>query len=1223
MSGSGTAYLERSRNGLIIFDGATGTNLQLAGLDASDFGGQSLEGCNEALSLYRPEAIASIHQSFFEAGSDVVETNTFGANEIVLSEYSIEDKTREINLASARIAREAAASMSTADRYRYVAGSMGPGTKSPTLGQVRYRALRDMYQSQAEALLEGGVDLLLIETVYDILQAKAAINGAKRAMVALRTRVPLQVQVTIETTGRMLAGTEISAALTSLEALKPDVIGMNCATGPAEMGEPLRYLSQHCTVPISVQPNAGLPSIKDGHMHYDLTPEQLASYHARFIRELGVSIVGGCCGTTPDHIRAVVAACKTMEPARRKITVEPGAASLYSHVPFRQEVSYLSVGERTNANGSKKFREAMIAGEWDAVTSMAREQITNGAHVIDVCVDYTGRDGELDMEQAISRLATQSTAPIMVDTTEGHVAETALQWLGGKAILNSVNLEDGDGPGTRLDQFLTLAREYGAAVVATCIDSSGQARDAAWKLRAAMDIAAIARDHYGLLLSDILVDPLTMPISTGMEESRRDGLETIEAIRRIKAELPEVSTIIGLSNISFGLNPACRQALNSVFLDECIRAGLDSAIAHAGNILPLSRIDDDIKAVCLDLIYDRRSVGYDPLAKLIQLFEGATSGPGPKEDRSGWPVGERLKRRIIEGDKDGIEAELEEAISDGVSPLDIINNHLLPGMKEVGELFGAGQMQLPFVLQSAETMKLAVSYLEPRLPQTGESGKGKIVLATVKGDVHDIGKNLVDIILSNNGYEVVNLGTKVSISEMVDAYLQHDANAIGMSGLLVKSTLVMRDNLEELNQRTLHHIPVILGGAALTRTYVEADLRKLYQGRVFYGKDAFEGLRVMDALSEMHRSVLAGEGNIDADFGTLVSTRRMPQRKSAQLGSSEDREGGNAESAGVDSGRGESRAKPATEVAAEGVTDGVAEGVAEDTAAANGTVRNVTDSNVQGGAAYRSPEVVADNPVFEPPFIGSRIATGIPLDDFMPYLNKTSLYRNQWGFRPEKGEDDQQFKKRVDAVLREELQKIRAKDILIPQAAWGYFPANSDGNDLIIYEDQARRRELVRFTFPRQQKPPYLCIADFFRSLVSEDMDYAAFQLVTMGSLVSEEAAALFAENRYNDYVRLHGLGVECAEALAELWHRRIREEWGFASEDGPSLAGLFRQQYRGGRYSWGYPACPNLEDNAKAVSLLGGENIGVTMSESDQLHPEQTTVAIVCHHPRAKYFIA
>ncbi len=1189
---NGAAYMDAARNGLVIFDGATGTSLQAAGLNASDFGGQSLEGCNETLSLYRPEAVASVHRSFFEAGSDVVETNTFGANEIVLSEYSIENRAREINIASARIAVEVAQAMASDDRRRYVAGSMGPGTKSPTLGQVRYKVLRDIYQSQAEALIEGGVDLLLVETVYDILQAKAAINGAKRAMVALGIRVPLQVQVTIETTGRMLAGTEISAALTSLEALRPDVIGMNCATGPAEMGESLRYLSRNCTVPIAVQPNAGLPSIKDGHMHYDLTPEQLSRYHARFIQELGVSIVGGCCGTTPDHIRAVVKTCRTMQPARRQVVTEAGVASLYSHVPFHQDVSYLSVGERTNANGSKKFRDAMIAGAWDTVTSMAREQITNGAHVLDVCVDYTGRDGSLDMEEVISRFATQSTVPIMVDTTEGDVAETALQWLGGKAILNSVNLEDGDGPGTRFDRFLTLAREYGSAVVATCIDSRGQARNAAWKLQAATDIATTARDRYGIHLSDILVDPLTMPVSTGMEESRRDGLETVEAIRLIKEELPEVSTIIGLSNISFGLNPACRQVLNSVFLEECIQAGLDSAIVHAGNILPLSRIDDRARELCLDLIYDRRHAGYDPLAELIQLFEGTTSGASQKEDRSGWPVGERLKLRIVEGDKEGLEEELEEAVSKGIAPLAIINDHLLSGMKEVGDLFGKGEMQLPFVLQSAETMKLAVSHLEPRLPKADQSGKGKIVLATVKGDVHDIGKNLVDIILSNNGYEVINLGTKVSISEMVDAYLQHNADAIGMSGLLVKSTLIMRDNLEELNQRSLHHIPVILGGAALTRTYVEADLRKTYQGRVFYGKDAFEGLRVMDALSELHRRAAAGNDDGDTDFGRKVSTRRTARGKNARTG---DPVAGGEETSDHVAGN-----HP---------------GSRPDEQSSNDTVRII--------AVERSPEVVTDNTVFEPPFIGSRIATGIPLDNFIPYLNKTSLYRNQWGFRPEKGEDDQQFKQRVDAVLREELQKLRAKDILMPQVAWGYFPANSDGDNLLIYDGRDRQRELVRFSFPRQQKPPYLCIADFFRSVDSREMDYAAFQLVTMGSLVSEETAALFAENRYNDYVRLHGLGVELAEALAELWHKRIREEWGFAEEDGPSLAGLFRQQYRGGRYSWGYPACPALEDNAKALALLDSEKIGVSMSESDQLHPEQTTVAIVCHHPRAKYFIA
>ncbi len=1164
MAESGSTYMESARNSLIIYDGAMGTNLQLANLRTSDFGGQQLEGCNEALSLYHPEAVANIHRGFLEVGVDVIETNTFGANEIVLSEYSIESKSAEINITSAQIAREVADNASGDGRYRYVAGSMGPTTKSPTLGQVRYAVLRDLYQSQAEALIEGGVDLILIETVYDILQAKAAINGTKRAMVMAGKRLPIQVQVTIESTGRMLAGTEISAALNSLEAIRPDVIGMNCATGPEEMGEHLRYLSQHSTVPISVQPNAGLPSIVNGKMHYDLTPQQLASHHLYFVQKLGVSIIGGCCGTTFDHLAEVVQTCRNIRPTTRHPIVEPGVSSLYSHTAFRQDTSFLSVGERTNANGSKKFREAMVDSNWDAITTMASDQISNGAHVIDVCVDYTGRDGNIDMEQVISRLATQCTVPMMVDTTEADVARTALEWLGGKAILNSVNLEDGDGPDTRLDKFLNLSREYGTAIVATCIDTKGQARTAEWKLDAAEQIILLAKDRYGINPSDIMIDPLTMPISTGMEESYRDGLETINAIKLIKERIPEASTIIGLSNISFGLNPASRQVLNSIFLDECLKAGLDAAIVHAGNILPLSRIDSDVQRVCLDLIYNRRSDDYDPLATLIQLFENVSANSTQKEDRSGWTTTELLRTRIIEGEKDGIENDLEKAIAEGLEPLEIINDHLLSGMKEVGDLFGAGKMQLPFVLQSAETMKRAVSYLEPKMPHTGESGKGKIVLATVKGDVHDIGKNLVDIILSNNGYKVVNLGTKVSASEMINAYNEHNADAIGMSGLLVKSTLVMRDNLEELNSRGLEHIPVILGGAALTRTYVESDLRKVYKGRVFYGKDAFEGLHVMDKLASLRDGNEKDE--VDDDFGRKISTKRMPTRKS--------------------------------------------------------TLEASTERNESPIAANMS-NVSRDERVFKPPFIGTMIAKGIPLDDFIPYLNKTSLYRNQWGFRPENGENDQEFKKRIDTILREEIQKVRLKDILLPQAAWGYFPVNSEHNELIIYSDESRNEELTRFEFPRQQREPYLCIADFFRSTDSGELDYAAFQLVTMGSVVSEETAELFANGSYNDYVRLHGIGVELTEALAELWHKRIRDEWGFGDEDGPTLTGLFKQQYRGGRYSWGYPACPNLQDNAKAVSLLGGDKIGVSISESDQLHPEQTTVAIVCHHPQAKYFIA
>ncbi len=1205
MDPGGQSYLDAVRSRVVVFDGAMGTNLQLLGLGAEDFGGAALEGCNEALVLSSPEVVAGIHRSFLEVGCDVVETDAFGATRIVLAEYDLADRVGEVNLAAARIARAEADRASTPDRPRFVAGNMGPTTKFPTLGQIPYAEMRDAYEEQAAALLEGGVDLILIETVFDLLQAKAALNGAKRAMVGAGRRVPLQVQVTIETTGRMLPGTEIGAALTALEAMRPDVIGMNCATGPAEMGEAVRHLSRHSRLPIAIQPNAGLPSVVDGQMHYDLTPAELAAHQERFVSELGVSIVGGCCGTTPEHLAAVVERCGSLTPAPRSPLQEPGAASIYSQVPFRQETSFLVVGERTNANGSKAFREAMLGADWDTTVALAREQVKEGAHLIDLCVDYTGADGVADMEEVASRFATQSSAPLMVDSTEAPVAETALRWLGGRPVLNSVNLEEGDAPGTRLDSFLTLAREYGAAVVCTCIDTDGQARTADWKLRAARAIHDLAVDRYGLEPSDLLFDPLALPLSTGMEESRRDGIETIGGIRRIKQELPGVFTIIGLSNVSFGLTPAARHVLNSVFLHECVEAGLDAAIVHPGRIMPLARIDERVRQICLDLVYDRRRPGYDPLAELLQAFEGVSASARQAEDHSSWPIDRRLAARIVDGDRNGLEADLEEALAAGHSPLGIVNDMLLEGMKTVGELFASGDMQLPFVLQSAETMKAAVAYLEPRMERADQGGKGKVVLATVKGDVHDIGKNLVDIILSNNGYEVVNLGIKVGISEMLAAAEEHRADALGMSGLLVKSTLVMRENLQEMNQRGLSHLPVLLGGAALTRTYVERDLRQVYQGRLFYGKDAFEGLRVMERLME-----LKSTGADDPDFGRRLSERRLPPRRSE------------AAAAEREAASERTREPAAGSDAADGMAGAAEPGPAGTVSAAPGEPAGEPAVS-PGGRPRRAPGVAADNPVFVPPFVGTRVAKGIPLDEIAEYLNLTALFRNQWGYRPAKGEGDPEFKERISAELRAWLDRVKAEDLLVPQVAWGYFAVGAEGDDLVVFRDDSRTEERTRFTFPRQSRDPWLCIADFFRPVDSGEGDYAAITLVTMGPRVSEETARLFGQNRYTDYLHLHGLGVEMTEALAEYWHRRVREEWGFADQDGPTLTGLFRQQYRGGRYSWGYPACPDLEDNAKAVELVAGGRIGVTVSEGFQLHPEQTTVALVCHHPQAKYFVA
>ncbi|MEI7623106.1 MAG: methionine synthase [Actinomycetes bacterium] len=1160
-----TTFLEAIHERVVIFDGGMGTCIQTSGVTADDFGGPDLEGCNELLVVTRPDVIADVHARYLEVGCDVIETDTFGAFAIPLGEYDIADRVHELNLAAARLARGVANDYSTPDRPRWVAGSIGPGTRFPSLGQIRYAELRDNYEAQSRALIEGGVDLLIIETMFDLLTVKAAMNGARRAMRAEGRELPLQVQVTMELTGRMLPGTEIAAALAAIDPLHPDVIGINCATGPVEMGEHLRHLAAHARMPISCIPNAGLPSVVDGHMHYDLSPEGLAEHHERFVTELGVNIIGGCCGTTPEHLAAVVDRCRDLTPARRTPIHEAGATSIYSLVPFEQDTSFMIIGERTNANGSKKFRDALLDADLDTCVQMAKDQVREGAHVLDVCVDYVGRDGTDDMDELAKLLATQSSVPLVLDSTEPEVMEAGLAWLGGRAILNSANLEDGEAEGSRLDRVMKLAAEYGAAVICLLIDEEGQARDIEWKLRIAHRIHDLAVNRYGLESTDLIFDALTFPLSTGDDDLRGDAIATIEAIRRIKAELPGVNTTLGVSNVSFGLKPAARHVLNSVFLAECVNAGLDSAIVHAARIMPLNKIPEEQRQVSLDLIYDRRSEGYDPLAKLLDIFADVRATEVVREDRSDWTIERILSQRIIDGEREGLEADLDRARADGLEPLFIINDVLLAGMKVVGDLFATGEMQLPFVLQSAETMKTAVAHLEQFMEKADDGGKGRIVLATVRGDVHDIGKNLVDIILTNNGYEVLNLGIKISIAEMIEKALEVNADAIGMSGLLVKSTLIMRDNLEELNARNLSNIPVLLGGAALTRSYVERDLRGVYEGRLFYGKDAFEGLRVMDRLGNIKR----GTEPDDIDWGRVPSESTVPARSGTKV------------------------ITPAEEL------------------------------------PMRSPAVAADNEVFTPPFLGTKVIKGIAIDDIAAYINETALFRNQWQFRPETTdgvtETDEEFKNRIRPILRSQLAEAKAADMLVPQIVYGYFAVNGDGDDLVVWTDATRAEELTRFHYPRQQADPFMCIADFFRPVESGEVDYAAFHIVTMGQRVSDVAAKLFEENRYQEYLLVHGLGVEMAEALAEYWHRRMREDWGFANDDGPSLAGLFRQQYRGGRYSWGYPACPDLEDNERVAKILNAGRIGIEVNEDTgfQYQPEQTTSALICHHPQAKYFVA
>ncbi|WP_328943331.1 methionine synthase [Streptomyces sp. NBC_00250] len=1138
---------------VVVADGAMGTMLQAADPTMDDF--QNLEGCNEILNLTRPDIVASVHDAYFSVGVDCVETNTFGANLAALAEYGIENQVYELSEAGARIARAAADAHTAADgRPRWVLGSMGPGTKLPTLGHVTYEPLREAFQQNAEGLIRGGADALLIETSQDLLQTKAAVIGARRALDWVGVDLPVIVQVTVETTGTMLLGSEIGAALTALEPLGIDMIGLNCATGPAEMAEHLRHLSRHARVPISVMPNAGLPVLTSDGAHYPLSPAELADAQEAFVREYGPALVGGCCGTTPEHLREIVDRVRGAAVLDRRPEPEPGASSLYSHVPFRQDTAYMAIGERTNANGSKKFREAMLDGRWDDCVEMARDQIREGAHMLDLCVDYVGRDGTADMAELAGRFATASTLPIVLDSTEIGVLRAGLEKLGGRAVVNSVNYEDGDGPESRFAQVTALAKEHGAALMALTIDEQGQARSVAHKVAIAERLIEDLTGNWGIRESDILIDTLTFTICTGQEESRRDGIHTIEAIRELKRLHPDVQTTLGLSNISFGLNPAARIVLNSVFLDECVKAGLDSAIVHASKILPIARLEPEQVEVALDLIHDRRREGYDPLQRFLEMFEGATAKSlkaGKTEELLALPLDERLKRRIIDGEKNGLEADLDEALA-GRPALEIVNEILLDGMKTVGELFGSGRMQLPFVLQSAEVMKTAVAFLEPHMEKTDADGKGTIVLATVRGDVHDIGKNLVDIILSNNGYNVVNIGIKQPVSAILEAAEEHRADVIGMSGLLVKSTVIMKENLQELNGRGLAgRFPVILGGAALTRAYVEQDLHELYEGEVRYARDAFEGLRLMDALMGVKRGV-------PGVVLPPLKQRRVPKRETPLLAS------------------------------------------------------DVRESEPAGRS-----DVAADNPVPEPPFLGTRVVKGIQLAEYASWLDETALFKGQWGLK-----DTETIETEGRPRLRAWLDRLQTDHLLEAAVVHGWFPCVSKGDDLIVLDEDGGER--TRFSFPRQQRGRRLCLADFHRSEDSGEIDAVAMQVVTVGSRIGEETAKLFAADAYRDYLELHGLSVQLAEALAEYWHARVRAEWGIAGSSEPaSLDGMLRTEYQGCRYSLGYPACPDLEDRAKIAALLRPERIGVELSEEYQLHPEQSTDAIVVHHPEASYFNA
>jgi 5-methyltetrahydrofolate--homocysteine methyltransferase len=1165
-------FLDTLKDRIIVFDGAMGTNLQVQNLTLDDFGGLRFEGCNENLLVTRPDAVEKVHAGFLEVGCDVVETNSFNGTPVDFAEYDIGDKAYDMNVLAARLAKRVASDFSTPEKPRWVAGSMGPGRKLPTLGHITFVELRDAYKVQAAGLLDGGADLLVVETCQDLLQTKAALAAIFSHFAETKRRVPVIAQVTIELFGTMLNGTEISAALTALAPYPIDLIGMNCGTGPRHMTESIRYLCENAPLPVSVLPNAGLPSVVEGKMHYDETPESFTAQLVHFATDFGVNIVGGCCGTTPAHLKLAVEAMQGLAPKPRNPKLVPAASSIYMQQPYVQDSSFLIIGERVNASGSKKMRDLLNVEDWDGLVALGKEQEREGAHILDVNVDFVGRDGEKDMHELAARLATNVKIPMMFDSTEWQKMEAGLQHAGGKSILNSTNYEDGV---PRFLKVIDLAKEYGSSVVIGTIDEEGMARSAEKKFEIAKRAYEQATSEAGLPASDIFFDTLALPISTGIEEDRRNALETIEAIRRIKQELPGAFTLLGVSNVSFGLNPASRVVLNSVFLHEAVEAGLDSAIVNASKIEPLNRIGERELAVARELIYDQRKFEgdvcvYDPLTEFTKLFEGVKAKSAKKESK-GETVEERLKNHIIDGEKIGLEAELNTAL-EKYSALEIINNILLDGMKVVGDLFGSGQMQLPFVLQSAEAMKSAVRFLEPFIEKKGgATAKGKMVLATVKGDVHDIGKNLVDIILTNNGYKVFNLGIKQTIDSILDAYQEHEADAIGMSGLLVKSTLIMKENLELMNERGIK-VPVVLGGAALTRRYVEDDLKSIYHGSLFYARDAFAGLHTMDKL------------------------------------------------VGIDTNGKETATDTSAAEPAEDVEDLIGEeaklGIRKP-ARPRGSIKTSADTTHTTRSSVSSEVAIP-----KAPFFGSRVVEDVSLDDVFSFVNETALFKGQWQFKQGRtSADDYQelVRSKVRPIYEELKERSKRESLLVPKVVYGYFPCQSEGNDLIVFDESNEER--VRFTFPRQPSGKNLCLADFFASRESGKMDVVAFHLVTVGRRASEYAHELFKSDNYADYLYFHGLSVESAEALAELWHKRIREELGIAGSDAKELTKLFHQQYQGSRYSFGYPACPRLEDQEKLFTLIDPSRIDVSLTEEFQLEPEQSTSAIIVHHPEAKYF--
>lgn len=1170
------AHLHSPDRPVIVFDGAMGTNLQSQNLTAEDFGGAEYEGCNEYLVHTKPEAVAKVHRDFLLAGADVIETDTFGGTSIVLAEYGLADQAYYLNKAAAELAKSVTAEFTDPAKPRFVAGSIGPGTKLPTLGHIDYDSMEAGFAEQARGLYDGGVDLFIVETCQDVLQIKAALNGIEQIFQEKGDRRPLMVSVTMEIQGTMLIGSEIGAALTILERYPIDILGLNCATGPDRMAEHIKYLCEHSPFVVSCVPNAGLPENIGGHAHYKLTPMELRMALHRFVEDWGVQVIGGCCGTRPEHIKELAAIGSTLKVKPRDYHFEPAASSIYSPQPYTQDNSFLIVGERLNASGSKKCRDLLNAEDWDGLVALAKAQVKEGAHILDVNVDYVGRDGEKDMRELVARLVTNITLPLMLDSTEWEKMEAGLKVAGGKCILNSTNYEDGE---ERFLKVLEIAKKYGAGVVIGTIDEEGMARTADRKFAIAQRAYRQAVE-FGLPPAEIFFDTLALPVSTGIEEDRENGKATIESIKMIRENLPGCHIMLGVSNISFGLNPAARVVLNSMFLHEAMQAGLDGAIVSASKILPLAKIEPEHQEICQKLIYDRREFQgdictYDPLGELTTLFMGKTT-KNTQAVNDSLPVEERLKQHIIDGERIGLEDQLKKAL-EKYPPLQIVNTFLLDGMKVVGELFGSGQMQLPFVLQSAETMKSAVAFLEPFMEknESGNNAKGTFIIATVKGDVHDIGKNLVDIILSNNGYKVINLGIKQPVDNIIDAYQEHGADCIAMSGLLVKSTAFMKENLEVFNQKGIT-VPVILGGAALTPKFVYDDCQRVYKGKVIYGKDAFADLHFMDKLMPAKNG------------GEWDDLQGFPDEEIAQV---------------------------------------IALEVTETSEESNGKVKEDATSQVLD--TRRSEAVAIDISRPTPPFWGTQVLQpiDIPIQEVFNYLDLQALIAGQWQFRKpkeqSKEEYDQFLQEKVYPVLDQWKERVITENLLHPQAVYGYFPCNAEDNSLYLYNPEDHSQLVATFEFPRQKSMRRLCIADFFAPKDSGIMDVFPMQAVTVGEIATQFAKELFDSNQYTDYLYFHGLAVQTAEAIAEWLHTRIRHELGFGEQEPDNLRDVLAQRYPGSRYSFGYPACPNMQDQYKLLELLGSDRLNLYMDESEQLYPEQSTTAIVTYHPAARYFSA